>query len=299
MVRREISRSVTSGSLDGSGAAPARSLLQPKQRRRPYACGVRTVVGLLAALIGTAGVGASAGAQAQPERAPATPASAPSGADASVVDITIQVLQFDPAVNPAPPIAGEAVAVPQPPSAGDGAPAVTIAGAGERVRFGDRFTTDLHEGTAQLGVSLPDGAAQSTAAGCTVLAAPRLRVRAGEPAGIAIGQQIPYMEQRDDGSLVVQHSEAVEGISVDARVDAADASRVAIGSLQVRFSRVVSRVEIPGVPFDVGRPVVGTVETATAVTLAPDRVAILALPRTAESPYWHYVLISARAVPGE
>jgi hypothetical protein len=124
-----------------------------------------------------------------------------------------------------------------------------------------RITTDL-EGT-----------------GYQVLSAPKLIAVSGQSAAIAIGEAVPYMTQRSDGSLVVEKSDDLtEGLSVEliGRVVAED--RVDVEVVKLKLSRVVERREIAGVPFDVGAPVIRTIETSARMTLSRSDGAAIRLP---------------------
>lgn len=136
-----------------------------------------------------------------------------------------------------------------------------------------------------------------------VLAAPSILVLAGQEASISVGARVPYMVQREDGSLVIEHTEdLIEGLSVNLLVkqaDEADGGIVALEKLNIRISTLVGRQAIRGVPFEVGRPIIRTMEISSALSLGPRQMAIISLPRTTEDNHPIFVFLTARAVSGD
>ena len=126
-----------------------------------------------------------------------------------------------------------------------------------------------------------------------IVTAPRLLCKVGEEASITIGQSVPYMVQRDDGSLVVKQFDETEGIAFHVLIDGADAEIVSFQRLRLRISDVVGRQPIPDVPFDVGRPMIRTMEASTALRLGADQLAIFALPNSAPDADPIYVFLAA------
>ncbi len=133
---------------------------------------------------------------------------------------------------------------------------------------------------------IDEAASDSNSGAWEVLSAPRILADIGDTAGITIGTTIPYMVQRDDGSLVVEYTDGInEGIVVELLIDEANADIVSFKDLSVEVNRIAGRQEIPGVPFDVGRPTVQSMKIATAMALGTDNLAIIHLPRvTDENP---------------
>ena len=119
---------------------------------------------------------------------------------------------------------------------------------------------------------------QADSAVWTTLTAPRLACQVGQEACITVGEAVPYLVKRDDGSLVLERSEAVEGITIRVLVDAADEDSVTFKTLGIKITQVVGREPIPDVPFDVGRPIVRSVEASAALRLGTEKLAIIALP---------------------
>lgn len=120
--------------------------------------------------------------------------------------------------------------------------------------------------------------------GWQVLSAPRLLVLEGQEASVSVGQDVPFMTQRDDGSLIVSNDPAiVEGASIAVVVDEADDDSVSFKSIDVKLSRVVGRTPIPDVPFEVGRPIINTRETRMQLRIATNEVAVIALPQQDKS----------------
>ncbi len=135
----------------------------------------------------------------------------------------------------------------------------------------------------------------------TTISAPSLLCLVGQKASVEIGAQVAYLVQDENGCLRVETSDDMaEGLSIEVLVDQADASRVSIKELRVKMKTVVERAEIPGVPFNVGRPEVRTVETSSSMSFAPERTALITLPILSEQHPLVLVLIKATPIaPGE
>ena len=116
-----------------------------------------------------------------------------------------------------------------------------------------------------------------------LISAPRLIVKSGQKASISVGQQVAYMTQREDGSLVVERSQdAFEGLSIELRASISDERSISIDNLNIKVSRVVGRQPIPDVPFDVGRPIIRTTATSASLNVSPDQVAVFRLPQAGD-----------------
>lgn len=126
----------------------------------------------------------------------------------------------------------------------------------------------------------PDSDKEAPSAPWKVLAAPRIVVYIGQEATVTVGRLVPYMVKREDGSLVLEHSEEVtEGVAVRTRVEQDDDGMFLLKDTSVKISRVTGRVPIEGVPFDVGRPIITSREITTTQKLAPDGVSVTRLAR--------------------
>lgn len=142
-----------------------------------------------------------------------------------------------------------------------------------------------------------DAGTDEVPANWNVLTAPRVMVYPGQSGSISVGHQVPYMEMADDGCLrVVENSAASEGISVEVTADVGPDQTVLIRSLRVKISQVLDRTPIPGVPFDVGAPVINTRETQTSFRIAADKVALLRMPRVSEDNPEVMLAVKAKAV---
>lgn len=114
----------------------------------------------------------------------------------------------------------------------------------------------------------------------SLLAAPRIMTLVGQPATMTIGQEVPYMVRREDGSLVVQRSDdTIEGLRFDLRVSAADDEAITFDEIRMKISRVTGRQPIADVPFDVGRPIVSSRETSMSLKLASGQVGVIRVPQ--------------------
>ncbi len=131
--------------------------------------------------------------------------------------------------------------------------------------------------------------------GYKVLSTPRLLVLVGDEAEMTMGSAVPYMVQREDGCLELRHTDgADEGISIRLRVEKADKRRITFESILTKLSMVTGRQPIEGVPFDVGRPIIRSMEVSSALSLSPDHTALIALPRVGKDSPLILATISAR-----
>lgn len=128
----------------------------------------------------------------------------------------------------------------------------------------------------------------------TTLTAPRLTCQVGQEACITVGEAVPYLVKRDDGSLVLERLEAVEGITIRVLVDTADKDSVTFKTLRIKITQLIGREPIPDVPFDVGRPIVRSVEASAALRLGTEKLAIIALPVTHPGDRPIFVLLRAK-----
>lgn len=128
-------------------------------------------------------------------------------------------------------------------------------------------------GAASSGAELADYA--------EVLAAPRMLTLVGQSSSIRMGAEVPYLARNAGGCLEVRHdAEAQEGVEIEFVASDASDEFVTVKTFRVRVTAVASRQAIEGVPFDVGAPVMRTIEVSTSLKLASGKPAILALPRT-------------------
>jgi hypothetical protein len=108
------------------------------------------------------------------------------------------------------------------------------------------------------------------------------------------------MAKREDGSLVVKRSdEAIEGVFIQLNVDKADESSISITDCRVRIARVTGRQPIEDVPFDVGRPIITTLETSTSLRLRPGNEVVLQWPGPTENDPPIFVFLSAKLAEQE
>ncbi len=132
----------------------------------------------------------------------------------------------------------------------------------------------------------------------TRICAPGIISLLGQEARVRVGRQIPYMVKREDGSLVVEHGDKIEdkieGLILTVMASEVSESSVLLDKLSVELSRVVGREPIPGVPFDVGRPIIRTMAASTSMRLAPDQCVIIEMPTTPDDEPV-FVLVQARA----
>ncbi|MFH1745536.1 MAG: hypothetical protein ABIG44_00680 [Planctomycetota bacterium] len=131
------------------------------------------------------------------------------------------------------------------------------------------------------------------------LTAPRLLCCVGQEANISIGQRVAYMVPRADGAFTLEHTEEAEGIAIDVLPEAANDKIVSLKKVRMRITRVVSRQPVAGLPFEVGRPVLHTVEASTALRLATDQVAVFTLPQAADDDQPIFALLQARWIEPE
>lgn len=130
-----------------------------------------------------------------------------------------------------------------------------------------------------------------------ILTAPRLLVAVGQFAKVSVGQTIPFMVQRDDGSLVVERDEEVfEGVHFSVLIDRAEDQSVSIKEFRVKIGKLVGRVVIEGVPFEVGRPIIQNTEASMSLRLKPDQTAVITLPRDDKEQPPIFMMLKARVI---
>jgi hypothetical protein len=158
-----------------------------------------------------------------------------------------------------------------------------------------------------------------------IVTAPRLLLAVGQAAAVQVGRTVPFMMQRDDGSLVlapywterddgslvitdpsmtVRHDgslvvpqhQVFEGVHFWVLVDEADDGFVTIKKLHLKISKLVGRVAIEGVPFDVGRPIMQNTEASMSLRLKPDQTAVISLPRGENDQPPIFMMLEARLV---
>lgn len=118
-----------------------------------------------------------------------------------------------------------------------------------------------------------------------VLSAPRLTVNGGQEATVDVGQPVAYLERRDDDCLVVRSAaDAREGVFVRLAVQWVRDEGIRFRQIVLKASRIAGRQPVPGVPLDVGRPILDVRETELGLTLDPDSVAIMALSQGEDEP---------------
>ena len=134
----------------------------------------------------------------------------------------------------------------------------------------------------------------------SVLSAPRLIAYDGQLAAVSIGQAVPYMVQRPDGSLVVERSdELTEGLSVEMKGQITDDGGVTVTITRFKLTRVVGRQPIADVPFEVGRPVLHAIETSAVLRLGGQHAGVIRLPREDEDDDIMLVLVRAQALESD
>lgn len=144
-----------------------------------------------------------------------------------------------------------------------------------------------------------NGAQEAASAG-QLLTAPRLLAYVGEEASVSVGRQVPYMVQRDDGSLVVERSDdLLEGIFYDVTVSDVNAAQsdgewTCLVDFHLKMSNVVGRQPIADVPFDVGRPIISSQETNSTVRLAAGTNVVMRLPKPSADDQPIFVVLSVK-----
>ncbi|MCG3128986.1 MAG: hypothetical protein CHACPFDD_03882 [Phycisphaerae bacterium] len=127
-----------------------------------------------------------------------------------------------------------------------------------------------------------------------VLTSPRIIVLVGQQACVSVGRPVPYLEKRDDGSLILRYAnETPEGATVNVKVERGDEASVRFSEIRLRVTRVTSREAIADVPLDVGRPIMDARETTLGLTLERGQAAIIPLPQNEQDPPI-FVLLTAR-----
>lgn len=152
-------------------------------------------------------------------------------------------------------------------------------GRGAREGGNSGSTDAAHAAKSDAGAEAASGAQLADYA--EVLAAPRMLTLVGQSSSIRMGAEVPYLARNAGGCLEVRHdAEAQEGVEIEFVASDASDEFVTVKTFRVRVTAVASRQPIEGVPFDVGAPVMRTIEVSTSLKLASGKPAILALPRT-------------------
>ncbi|MCB9846688.1 MAG: hypothetical protein H6811_11975 [Phycisphaeraceae bacterium] len=101
-----------------------------------------------------------------------------------------------------------------------------------------------------------------------MLSAPRIVAAPGQSATITIGTSAQYLEPAEDGLFRLVDSESFEGVEISVRPKIDGEGVISLEPLEVRLSQVAERAPVTGLPFDVGRPTIRTVETRTSLRLS-------------------------------
>lgn len=150
---------------------------------------------------------------------------------------------------------------------------------------------------------------EAASAAGSLISAPRLVAYVGQEASVSIGRQVPYMVPRDDGSLVVAHSDdLLEGVFADVKVsqvtepgaagkagapsdtgapgkprDASappsPAAPTCVVDFHLKLSSVTGRQPLADVPFDVGLPIISSRETLSTLRVTSGADVIMRLPQ--------------------
>lgn len=194
------------------------------------------------------------------------------------------------AAKPAP--AGNDTASAIAPPAGGAAPGVVVIFDNVSIRAGDALLRVV-DGRIRDRAAAPDrdGSANGP---WQMLSAPTILCKVGQEAAVTVGAAVSWMVRREDGCLVVEQSADVrEGFSIRLRVDRADETTVSFKDIHLKMSMIADRAKIDGVPFDVGRPTIQTIETSAALSVRPDRLAMITLPAVTDDTAAIFVLLRA------
>lgn len=199
--------------------------------------------------------------------AAASPAADPSG---EVVEIRAWFVAIDPLLDRAA-LPGRPTTVGQ---AGASAPTVTYHA---RADFAVRSGESVLRFDGPLLTSAPADPALRTP--WTILSAPRLLCVVGQAAEVSIRRTVPFMERGEGDCFVLREEpQLVEGYSLNLTPNTATSAGVQCQKTRIACTRLIGRQPVDGVPFEVGRPQLGTIELQLDLLLEPGKVALVRLP---------------------
>ena len=111
------------------------------------------------------------------------------------------------------------------------------------------------------------------------IATPTVELLLNKQAELNIGQQVPRLIQRKDGSIASDGQAHLEiGIHISLLVDHAGKGGVSFADLRIRRTYFQQRTPIAPVAFDSGLTVTTSLETSLSFVLPPGKFALLKLP---------------------
>ena len=119
-----------------------------------------------------------------------------------------------------------------------------------------------------------------------IVAAPKLLVQTEQKASLSVGRPVIHLVKEEDGRLRVEEAAgAIEGVTIDLKLAWVKPEEMRFSELTLRVSRILGREPLPGVPLEVGKPIMETRETNLGLTLDKGKVAVIPLPeRPDEAP---------------
>ncbi len=134
-----------------------------------------------------------------------------------------------------------------------------------------------------------------------VLTAPRLLVNPGQQAELTVGRPVTYLEPTADGLFrALDLQESFEGLTFKTVANHDAEGRVVLSSLDLTLSEVSSRLPVPGLNLDAGRPLMRTAEVTATMTLPDGMAAVVPFMDGGARPKLRLlVLISAKDAKGE
>ncbi len=160
----------------------------------------------------------------------------------------------------------------------------------------DLFVERDHYTLTSRGADMDELLAHATSRGIIKqLTAPRVLALLNQPASVRVGRSLQYIKRGEDGCLQVVEDDAQrEGVAIDLLVGEASAERIVFREITVEVSEVVGRLPLEGVPFEVGRPVIGTRKARMELSLAPNQVGVFPIPRASEEDLPVLLFLTAR-----
>lgn len=119
-----------------------------------------------------------------------------------------------------------------------------------------------------------------------IVAAPKLLVQTAQKASLSVGRPVVHLVKEEDGRLKMEEAAgAIEGVTIDLNLAWVKPEGMRFSELTLRVSRILGREPLPGVPLEVGKPIMETRETNLGLTLDKGKVAVIPLPeRPDEAP---------------
>ncbi len=174
-----------------------------------------------------------------------------------------------------------------------------------RTLHADGSTTEFASGASGLGYVRADGTI--TYAGKTYsvalgteqpdapfrsIAAPKIATNPGQQGEIAMGRPVRYLEPVDGGLFrAAEVHDVFEGLTVRSKASRTADGTITIDELEVTLSEVESRLRIPELNLEVGKPTIRSSTVSAAMQIPEGMVAMIPFVDGADSPRLRLVVL--------